>query len=133
MQRRRRHVAGHQTAGVFEVFPAEHHVFPLRPPCELSRRAGNGQDLSGQDLSGTVGPGKPLCSDPVFSGSGELACCSCHSLPLGGVDKMGMSVGQDRQRGPRNAPAVQVMAVLAGSVLRSGPERPQSRPPSVRG
>ena len=47
--------------------------------------------------------GKQLFFDPRLSGSGQLACASCHDPDLGWGDGRATSFGHDRQRGTRNA------------------------------
>lgn len=47
--------------------------------------------------------GKLLFFDPRLSGSGQLACVSCHEPELGWGDGRRVSAGHDRQAGNRNA------------------------------
>ena len=47
--------------------------------------------------------GKQLFFDPRLSGSGQIACASCHDPNLGWTDGKRVSFGHDRQRGSRNA------------------------------
>lgn len=47
--------------------------------------------------------GKHLFFDPRLSGSGQIACASCHDPNLGWTDGKRVSFGHDRQRGSRNA------------------------------
>lgn len=47
--------------------------------------------------------GKMLFDDPRLSGSGQIACASCHNRELGFGDGISTSFGHDRQRGRRNA------------------------------
>ncbi|WP_321340628.1 cytochrome c peroxidase [Breoghania sp.] len=50
--------------------------------------------------------GERLFEDPILSGSGQIACQSCHNSELGWGDGLRTSFGHNRQRGRRNAPAV---------------------------
>ncbi|MFT4055060.1 MAG: cytochrome c peroxidase [Novosphingobium sp.] len=47
--------------------------------------------------------GKRLFDDPALSGSGQIACSSCHSPELGLGDGLRTAFGDKRQRGRRNA------------------------------
>jgi cytochrome c peroxidase len=47
--------------------------------------------------------GRQLFFDPRLSGSGQIACASCHDSQLGWGDGRDQALGHDRQRGPRNA------------------------------
>ncbi len=47
--------------------------------------------------------GKLLFFDPRLSGSGQLACASCHDSQLGWGDGRRVSAGHDRRAGQRNA------------------------------
>ena len=47
--------------------------------------------------------GKLLFFDPRLSGSGQLACVSCHDPQLGWGDGRRVAAGHDRQAGQRNA------------------------------
>lgn len=47
--------------------------------------------------------GKHLFFDPRLSGSGQVACASCHDPDLGWADGRESSFGHDRQRGDRNS------------------------------
>jgi cytochrome c peroxidase len=47
--------------------------------------------------------GERLFNDPRLSGSGQLACASCHAPELGFGDALKTSFGHDRVRGRRNA------------------------------
>ena len=47
--------------------------------------------------------GRMLFNDPRLSGSGQIACASCHNRELGFGDGISTSFGHDRQRGRRNA------------------------------
>ncbi|SDX42655.1 cytochrome-c peroxidase [Lysobacter enzymogenes] len=47
--------------------------------------------------------GKRLFEDPRLSGSGQIACASCHDSELGWGDGRSVPFGHDRQRGRRNA------------------------------
>lgn len=47
--------------------------------------------------------GRMLFNDPRISGSGQIACASCHNSELGFGDGIRTSFGHDRQRGIRNA------------------------------
>lgn len=50
-----------------------------------------------------VALGERLFNERRLSGSGQLACASCHSPELGFGDGLQTSFGHDRQRGTRNA------------------------------
>ncbi|SNZ19427.1 cytochrome c peroxidase [Cohaesibacter gelatinilyticus] len=50
--------------------------------------------------------GKRLFEDPILSGSGQIACQSCHNRELGWGDGLRWSFGDKRQMGNRNAPSV---------------------------
>lgn len=47
--------------------------------------------------------GKMLFFDPRLSGSGQIACASCHDSELGWGDGRRLSYGHDRQLGKRNS------------------------------
>lgn len=47
--------------------------------------------------------GEKLFNDPGLSGSGQIACSSCHNRELGFGDGLRTAFGHDRQRGKRNA------------------------------
>lgn len=47
--------------------------------------------------------GQRLFNDPALSGSGQIACASCHNAELGMGDGLRTSYGDKRQRGRRNA------------------------------
>ncbi|MXO88698.1 cytochrome-c peroxidase [Altererythrobacter aestuarii] len=47
--------------------------------------------------------GARLFEERHLSGSGQLACASCHNVELGFSDGIKTSIGHDRQRGQRNA------------------------------
>lgn len=51
--------------------------------------------------------GEKLYFDPKLSRSGQIACASCHDQDLGWADGRTLSFGHDRQKGKRNAPAVE--------------------------
>lgn len=53
-----------------------------------------------------VALGKMLFFDPRLSGSGQIACASCHDPDLGWADGRTTSFGHDRQALPRNAPGL---------------------------
>lgn len=50
-----------------------------------------------------VALGEMFFNDPKLSGSGQIACASCHNRELGFGDGISTSFGHDRQRGKRNA------------------------------
>lgn len=50
--------------------------------------------------------GQRLFEEPRLSGSGQIACSSCHNPELGFGDGLRTSFGHDRQRGRRNAPTL---------------------------
>lgn len=50
--------------------------------------------------------GRMLFSDPILSGSGQIACESCHVPELAFTDGVRTSFGHNRQRGRRNAPSL---------------------------
>ncbi|MFT4057729.1 MAG: cytochrome c peroxidase [Novosphingobium sp.] len=54
--------------------------------------------------------GQRLFEEPKLSGSRQIACASCHNADLGFTDGLRTSVGHDRQRGRRNAPALFAVA-----------------------
>lgn len=54
--------------------------------------------------------GKRLFNDPALSGSGQIACSSCHNPELGLGDGLRTSFGDKRQRGRRNAPTLYAVA-----------------------
>lgn len=56
--------------------------------------------------------GKALFDDPILSGSGQIACASCHNSELGFGDGLRTAFGHDRQRGNRNAPSLYAAAFL---------------------
>lgn len=47
--------------------------------------------------------GEKLFNEPGLSGSGQIACASCHNRELGFGDGLRTSFGHDRKRGTRNA------------------------------
>ncbi|MFT4091636.1 MAG: cytochrome c peroxidase [Asticcacaulis sp.] len=53
-----------------------------------------------------VALGERLFHDPRLSGSGQIACATCHNAELGMADGVRTSFGHDRQRGTRNAPSI---------------------------
>lgn len=54
--------------------------------------------------------GERLFEDPRLSGSGQIACASCHNAELAFGDGVRTSFGHDRQRGRRNSPSLTVAA-----------------------
>nr|WP_274380689.1 cytochrome c peroxidase [Alloalcanivorax marinus] len=50
--------------------------------------------------------GETLFFDPRLSGSGQIACASCHDPEWGWADGREVPYGHDRQRGHRNTPSV---------------------------
>jgi cytochrome c peroxidase len=50
--------------------------------------------------------GRSLFFDPRLSGSGQIACASCHDPDLGWADGRTVAFGHDRQPLKRNAPAL---------------------------
>lgn len=50
--------------------------------------------------------GKKLFFDPRLSGSGQLACASCHDPDLGWADGRTTSFGHNRRRLDRNSPSI---------------------------
>lgn len=50
-----------------------------------------------------VALGEMLFNEPKLSGSGQIACASCHNRELGFGDGISTAFGHDRQRGKRNA------------------------------
>jgi cytochrome c peroxidase len=57
-----------------------------------------------------VALGRALFNDPILSGSGQIACASCHHQELGFTDRLSRSFGHDRQRGRRNAQSILTVA-----------------------
>jgi len=53
-----------------------------------------------------VALGARLFDDPKLSGSGQIACASCHNRELAFADGVSRSFGHDRTRLPRNAPSL---------------------------
>ncbi|WP_254053622.1 cytochrome-c peroxidase [Singulisphaera sp. GP187] len=53
-----------------------------------------------------VALGKMLFFDPMLSGSGQIACASCHDPDLGWADGRTTSFGHDRQALRRNSPGL---------------------------
>ncbi|OCW58637.1 cytochrome-c peroxidase [Hoeflea olei] len=53
-----------------------------------------------------VALGRRLFADPRLSGSGQIACESCHNRRLGWGDGLPVSFGDGRQTGTRNAPSL---------------------------
>src|SRR5215217_920116 len=51
--------------------------------------------------------GARLFDDPGLSGSGQIACASCHNRELAFADGISRSFGHDRRRLTRNAPSLQ--------------------------
>ncbi|MBO9490135.1 cytochrome-c peroxidase [Endozoicomonas sp. G2_1] len=51
--------------------------------------------------------GQRLFNDPLLSGSGQIACASCHDKDLGWADGRQTSFGHNRLRGTRNAPSIE--------------------------
>ena len=56
--------------------------------------------------------GERLFKDPILSGSGQIACESCHNRRLGWGDGLPVSFGHDRQKGKRNAPSLFTAAYM---------------------
>lgn len=54
--------------------------------------------------------GQRLFRDPILSGSGQIACESCHNPELGFGDGLRVAIGHDRRRGTRNAPSIRASA-----------------------
>lgn len=50
--------------------------------------------------------GRKLFFDPRLSGSGQIACASCHDPDLGWADGRATSFGHDRTKLTRNAPSI---------------------------
>lgn len=50
--------------------------------------------------------GQRLFEDPRLSGSGQIACASCHNRELAFADGVARSFGHDRKRLTRNAPSL---------------------------
>lgn len=50
--------------------------------------------------------GERLFEEPLLSGSGQIACSSCHNRELGFADGLSRSLGHDRRRLTRNAPSL---------------------------
>ncbi len=57
-----------------------------------------------------VAVGRRLFHDPRLSGSGQIACASCHDRDLGWADGRRVAFGHDRTAGRRNAPSVHFAA-----------------------
>ena len=53
-----------------------------------------------------VALGQALFNDPLLSGSGQIACASCHAADLSFTDGLKTSFGHNRMRGVRNAQSV---------------------------
>lgn len=60
-----------------------------------------------------VALGRRLFEDPILSGSGQIACQSCHNLRLGWGDGLRTAFGDKRQQGPRNTPPIDSAAYRA--------------------
>jgi cytochrome c peroxidase len=92
--------------------------------------------------------GKMLFFDPRLSGSGQMACASCHDPDLGWTDGRTVAFGHDRQALKRNSPTLlnsghntfqfwdgraqtleeqAVMPILADDEMRAAPEVVVSR------
>lgn len=54
--------------------------------------------------------GRKLFEEPRLSGSGQIACASCHVPELIFADSVRTSFGHDRRRGRRNAPSLATAA-----------------------
>ncbi|TWT40782.1 cytochrome-c peroxidase [Botrimarina hoheduenensis] len=76
----------------------EHRELGLLPPME--HPAANPPDAEKAAL------GKLLFYDPRLSGSGQIACASCHDPDLGWGDGRTVSFGHNRRELARNAPSV---------------------------
>lgn len=50
--------------------------------------------------------GKMLFFDPRLSADHTIACATCHQVGLGGADGRPVSIGHNRQPGPRNVPTI---------------------------
>lgn len=72
----------------------------LGPIPQLTYPEGNGPDEARESL------GKRLFFDPRLSGSGQIACASCHDPDLGWADGRTTSFGHNRRRLKRNAPSI---------------------------
>ncbi len=71
-------------------------AIPSRPP-ELP---GNPATTAKVEL------GKMLFFDPRLSADHTIACATCHQVGLGGADGRPVSIGHNRQPGPRNVPTI---------------------------
>ena len=56
--------------------------------------------------------GKQLFFDPRLSGSGQIACASCHDPDFAWADGRTVSFGHDRAALKRNSPSIQYVAYL---------------------
>lgn len=72
----------------------------LGPLPDLAPPEGNPADRRKEEL------GKQLFFDPRLSGSGQIACASCHDPDLGWSDGRTTSFGHNRRQLKRNAPSI---------------------------
>lgn len=77
----------------------------LEPGAKFAEFAPAPEVSPGSDPA-AVALGQKLFEEPRLSGSGQIACASCHNAELGFTDGLRTSFGHDRQRGRRNAPAL---------------------------
>lgn len=84
--------AFYQSAGIQQV------ASPITPIPRLKKLA--------PDLQQKVDLGRLLFSDMRLSGNREIACISCHIIPIGGHDPRGISIGISDKRLSRNSPTV---------------------------
>lgn len=63
------------------------------------------QETDGRDAE-RVRLGRQLFFDPRLSGSGQIACASCHDPDLGWADGRTTSFGHNRRRLTRNSPSI---------------------------
>lgn len=84
------------------------------PPAQVAEQAGPVPELAPLPAlppvewhtPATEALGKNLFFDPRLSGSGQIACASCHDPDLGWADGRRLAFGHDRQTGTRNSMSI---------------------------
>jgi cytochrome c peroxidase len=92
-------------AGDPETWPAP-HVDPDVEHRELGPLPPMPYPADNPPSAAKIKLGRQLFFDPRLSGSGQLACASCHDPDLGWGDGRATSFGHDRKQLTRNAPTI---------------------------
>ncbi len=92
-------------AGTPETWPAP-HVDPDVEHRELGPLPPMEYPADNPPNAAKIKLGRQLFFDPRLSGSGQMACASCHDPDLGWGDGRATSYGHDRKQLTRNAPTI---------------------------